>query len=105
MCSSSSVPQLRVAGMTCETCHDTQRVWNGLLQEMRGCPDCNDGGEGCTCQQCGKKYRVDVSVTDDLWDRIRPAGKPLGAGLLCGVCIFTKIEQLGEFSVLRLSLP
>jgi hypothetical protein len=30
----------------CETCHGIQKVWNGLLQEMRGCPDCNDAGEG-----------------------------------------------------------
>lgn len=26
--------------MTCETCGGTRKVWNGLLQEMRGCPDC-----------------------------------------------------------------
>lgn len=30
--------------MTCETCHGSRKVWNGLLQEHRGCPDCNDEG-------------------------------------------------------------
>jgi len=26
--------------LDCDCCHGTGRVWNGLLQEMRGCPDC-----------------------------------------------------------------
>lgn len=30
--------------MTCPTCNDTRKVWNRLLQEHRGCPDCNDAG-------------------------------------------------------------
>ena len=57
---------------------------------------------GCTCQECGMTYRVDVNVPDDLWERIKPAGRPQGAGLLCGVCIFRRIEALGEFGALNL---
>jgi ferredoxin len=28
------------AAAHCETCRGTGKVWNGLLNEMRGCPDC-----------------------------------------------------------------
>jgi hypothetical protein len=58
--------------------------------------------DGCLCQGCGARYRVDVLVPDGLWEKIRPAGKPQGAGLLCGTCIFTRIEALGGFGVLTL---
>lgn len=58
--------------------------------------------EGCTCQGCGAKFRVDVRVPDTLWARIKPEGKPEGAGLLCSVCIFARIEGLGEFGALCL---
>jgi hypothetical protein len=43
---------------------------------------------GCTCQRCGSKYLDDVHVPDELWERIKPEGKAVGAGLLCGQCIF-----------------
>lgn len=55
---------------------------------------------GCTCQGCGQQYCVDVNVPDELWERIKPARKPEGAGLLCGWCIFSRIESLGEFDAL-----
>ena len=58
--------------------------------------------DGCVCQCCGVKFRVDVNVPDELWNRIRPVGKPEGAGLLCGVCIFRRIEVLNEFSAFEL---
>lgn len=61
-----------------------------------------DQDPGCLCQGCGQRYRVDVLVPDELWERIRPTGKPEGAGLLCGRCIFGRIEQLGQFSALHL---
>ncbi|MFH1984793.1 MAG: hypothetical protein ABIL58_23375 [Pseudomonadota bacterium] len=49
----------------------------------------------CTCQRCGKKYSVDLLVPDDVWERIKPAGKPEGAGLLCGLCIAAALESHG----------
>ncbi len=54
----------------------------------------------CTCQQCGRRYRVDLLVTDSVWERIKPPGKPEGAGLLCGACIMNKIESFGEYDAI-----
>lgn len=36
-----------------------------------------------------------MSIEDDLWERIKPKGKPKGAGLLCGKCIIEKLENIG----------
>jgi len=54
----------------------------------------------CTCQYCGRRYRVDLNVPDHIWERIKPPRKPEGAGLLCGACIMNKIEALGEYGVI-----
>ena len=51
----------------------------------------------CTCQSCGKEYKIDVSIPDDLWELIKPAGKPKGAGLLCGSCIFDRLESYNAY--------
>ncbi len=48
---------------------------------------------GCTCQGCGKKYTEDVSVPDKIWEKIKPFGKPEGAGLLCGQCIMNRVLE------------
>ena len=48
----------------------------------------------CKCQGCGEPYDLDVSVPDDLWNRIRPRGKPPGAGLLCPQCIANGLSGL-----------
>ncbi len=47
----------------------------------------------CTCQECGRKYKVDVMVDDSLWKEIKPKNKTPGAGLLCGLCILKKIKN------------
>jgi len=57
----------------------------------------------CICQRCGAPYKVDILVSDDLWDRIKPFDKPTGGGLLCGACICRRIEALGEYGALHLS--
>lgn len=49
----------------------------------------------CTCQECGVEYRVDLVVTDQVWEQIKPKGKAIGAGLLCGSCIVSKLELIG----------
>ena len=56
----------------------------------------------CICQKCGRKYKVDILIDDNLWEKIKPKGKPKGAGLLCGVCIFEGIEKLNKYDMYRL---
>lgn len=55
----------------------------------------------CKCQRCGQEYAVDLIVPDDLWEKIKPEGKPVGGGLLCGPCIAKAIEALGEYAAYR----
>lgn len=55
----------------------------------------------CTCQECGRQYRVDLIVEDSLWEEIRPDWCPPGGGMLCGICIMEKIESLGRYLALQ----
>lgn len=57
---------------------------------------------GCKCQSCGNLFKLDLIVPDNLWEKIKPAGKPRGAGLLCGSCIIKKIEGVLGYSVFQL---
>ena len=53
---------------------------------------------GCTCQICGRKYKVDILVPDEIWNIIKlELSSDDGSGLLCGSCIMTKIENLNNF--------
>jgi glycyl-tRNA synthetase (class II) len=56
----------------------------------------------CTCQECGSKYKVDLLIPDELWERIKPEGKSEGAGLLCGSCIMKKLEEILDYSAFYL---
>lgn len=56
----------------------------------------------CKCQRCNKQYKVDVMVSDKLWEEIKPKHKPKGAGLLCGTCIIEKIEAKNEYNYYQL---
>ena len=38
------------------------------------------------CQHCGDGYDTVYYVDDDSWEKIKPAGKAKGAGLLCPKC-------------------
>jgi len=87
--------------------YHTVPVGDGEVCKRRGAataaPSAHSNGpenEGCTCQVCGRKYRVDLLVSDELWERIKPAGKAEGAGLMCGICIMDAVERLGEFGVI-----
>ena len=51
----------------------------------------------CKCQSCGNQYKVDLIVPDDLWEKIKPKGKPVGAGLLCGPCIAGRVEAFDKY--------
>lgn len=51
----------------------------------------------CTCQNCQRKYKVDFIVDNELWEKIKPEGKPEGAGMLCGMCIALSIEEMSGY--------
>ncbi len=51
--------------------------------------------QGCLCQACGDRYKVDLMLPDELWARISG-----GKNLLCGRCIMTAMEGLGSFAAL-----
>jgi len=51
----------------------------------------------CKCQECGKQYKVDIIVPDEIWEKIKPKNKPEGVGLLCGKCIMLKIEEMNKY--------
>ena len=56
--------------------------------------------EGCTCQECGTLFKVDLMLPNDLWERIKPEKAEPGGGLLCGVCIMRKLEEFNTFGYL-----
>lgn len=49
----------------------------------------------CTCQECGRRYALDLNVTDEVWEEIKPKGKPEGGGLLCCLCILERLAMNG----------
>ena len=56
----------------------------------------------CKCQCCGRQYVVDILVPDGLWEKIKPEGKLEGAGLLCGVCIMDRLEEISTYDAWQL---
>lgn len=56
----------------------------------------------CLCQQCKKRYKVDLILSDQLWEKIKPINKSIGAGLLCGKCIMEKIESFDKYDTYQL---
>ena len=59
---------------------------------------------GCTCHVCGRRYRVDVLVPDEMWAEIRPEhAASADGGLLCGPCILERIEARGRFAAFNLA--
>ena len=55
--------------------------------------------EGNTCQSCGRNFKVDLNITDDLWNNIIPKWM----NLLCGSCIMNYIENLNKHDYFFLS--
>jgi len=56
----------------------------------------------CICQSCGEKYKIDLLISDDLWEKIKPINKPVRAGLLCGGCIMKRLERILDYSTFKL---
>jgi len=48
--------------------------------------------EGCTCHSCGRKYKIDFNIPNELWGKINQ-----GKNLLCGTCIVEKLEQYLDY--------
>ncbi len=62
----------------------------------------NNKDLGCKCQGCGNQYKLDLIVPNDLWEKIKPEGKPKGAGLLCGSCIMKRLSKLFKYAAFEL---
>lgn len=67
--------------------------FSGLLDSVKNALKV---GSGCKCQSCGEYYRVEIIVSGKLWNRVKPEG------WLCGKCVVSRLEQLGEFRVFKL---
>jgi hypothetical protein len=48
---------------------------------------------GCPCWDCGHRYLVDLSVPDDLWEKIGMRDHP---AQLCGQCIMRRVEATAQ---------
>lgn len=53
--------------------------------------------DGCTCQSCGWKFRMDLMLDDSLWDEISE-----GHNLLCPNCIIARLTGRDGFSAFKL---
>lgn len=47
-----------------------------------------------TCQNCGNDFSLHIMVQNHIWERI----KPREGGMLCGSCIFYKLQALDTYS-------
>jgi len=47
---------------------------------------------------------MDLMVSDEEWELIKPAGKPRGGGLLCPSCIVQRIEKLYGYCARKLEV-
>lgn len=52
---------------------------------------------GCLCQCCGHRYKVDLILPNKLWKQINHSNQEC----LCGNCILRRLENLG-FSAYKL---
>lgn len=70
-------------------------VWQNLPRvsstEGKQIRETNPAERGCLCQRCGRRYHVDLQVSEGLWNRIHGE-----YNLLCGPCITNEIEALNE---------
>lgn len=67
--------------------------------------DSDPRDEGCLCQRCGARYKLDVMVPDHIWEKIKPHDAAPGGGLLCGSCVIGRIEKrITGFGVVRIEI-
>ena len=58
--------------------------------------------DGCTCGTCGSKYKMDLIVSDELWEKITPS-KTKDSGLLCPSCIVKSVEEIKGYSIFKMN--
>ena len=51
----------------------------------------------CTCHNCGRKYKVDLLVPNEIWHKIKPPNSSNEGGLLCPICIAERLENLNGY--------
>jgi hypothetical protein len=56
---------------------------------------------GCICQICGNLYTDDFIVCNEVWEEIKPNGKPVGGGLMCGSCMLNRIKP-GTYRIVKI---
>lgn len=85
----------RIYNMSWPRMDDDYELTVEYLREARAeeLPFCTQNG--CLCQSCGRKYQHDLIVPDEAWEKIKPAGKSEGAGLLCPNCIMQRLASIG----------
>jgi len=78
-----------------------EQLKNRLVDHMRvfSSPAKEHGIGGCRCCNCGKQYKIDLNINDDLWAKISPRGND--SGLLCGSCIINKLEEMNLFGYIN----
>lgn len=78
--------------------HARCKLENALAEYEKGTrKDEQQESDGCLCQGCNNRYKVDYIIPDDLWKKIKPHGKSDEGGMLCGKCIINRIEKLNVF--------
>ena len=59
----------------------------------------------CKCQGCGREYKIDLLITDELWESIslKEIEGYKGRGLLCGSCIMERLENVLDYDYFYLN--
>jgi hypothetical protein len=57
---------------------------------------------GNICQACGRRFKMDLMVPGEIWEKITPSATKHG-GLLCPTCIVERVENLFGFSAFFLT--
>ena len=55
----------------------------------------------CKCQKCGKQYKIDLMISDNLWNQVKLKEK---SGLLCGSCIMSRLEGIRNLGYIAFKL-
>lgn len=76
------------------TCAELQRVKGELAEAYTRIFHLVEKGYDYTCESCGNGIYQEICSDNDIWERIKPCGKGIGQGMLCGNCMMDKVTQL-----------
>ena len=54
------------------------------------------------CKNGGRKFGMDLIIPNEIWKKIKPKGKPIGAGLLSSLHIVLNLEKIKKYSAWEL---